>query len=290
MSDTGSRRVTNRPQPVGSRPGLERGASGVPSGRRRATWPRFFAIRSRAPTIRKPQRSWSAIDASLPARMPAWIVQTPSVVGAPDELLEQLRAESAAARRPADVDRVLDHAAVARTRRDRRERGPAERSRPRGRRGAASRGGPRPSPPRTAPPPRTCRRRGPPRRSSRTRASPPGACSRSSQRDRTSHAQPFEEPTVVGDDDEAALERLERGLELLDRLEVEVVRRLVEHEAVDAAGGEQRQSRARALAGREARRRAADVVLAERELREQRPRVGRQQPARPRRSRRAARP
>ena len=55
----------------------------------------------------------------------------------------------------------------------------------------------------------------------------------------------------MGDDDEAARERLERRLELLDRLEVEVVRRLVEHEAVDAAGGEQREPGARALAGRE---------------------------------------
>ncbi len=78
----------------------------------------------------------------------------------------------------------------------------------------------------------------------------------------------------MGDDDEAACERLERGLELLDRLEIEVVGRLVEHQAVDAAGGEQCKAGTRALTRRESRRRAVDVVLAERELREQRPRLG----------------
>ena len=40
-----------------------------------------------------------------------------------------------------------------------------------------------------------------------------------------------------------------RLLELLDRLEVEVVRRLVEDEAVDAAGLQQREHGAAALAG-----------------------------------------
>ena len=50
----------------------------------------------------------------------------PDPVGPPDELLEQRSAEAAAARRPADIDRVLDDAAVTRARRDGRERGPAE--------------------------------------------------------------------------------------------------------------------------------------------------------------------
>ena len=45
----------------------------------------------------------------------------------------------------------------------------------------------------------------------------------------------------------------ERALELLDRLEVEVVRRLVEDEAVDAARLKQREHGAAALAGRERR-------------------------------------
>ena len=71
---------------------------------------------------------------------------------------------------------------------------------------------------------------------------------------------------------------LERRLELLDRLEVEVVRRLVEDEAVHAAGREQRERGPRALARRERRRGPDDVVGAERELREQRARVDRRQP------------
>ncbi len=50
------------------------------------------------------------------------------------------------------------------------------------------------------------------------------------------------------DDDEAAVVAGERRLELLDRLEVEVVRRLVEDQAVDAACCEQREPGARALA------------------------------------------
>ena len=98
----------------------------------------------------------------------------------------------------------------------------------------ARRGARRPTPPTTAPSPRRCRRRAPPRRSGRTPASPPPAARRSSQLERTAHRQPFEEPAVVRDDDEAAVVGLERRLELLDRLQVEVVRRLVEDEAVDA--------------------------------------------------------
>ena len=79
----------------------------------------------------------------------------------------------------------------------------------------------------------------------------------------------------------------ERALELLDRLDVEVVRRLVEDEAVDAARGEQREHGARALARRQRRRRAQDVVCAEAELREQRARLLGEQPL-SRKMRRAA--
>src|SRR6185436_5829102 len=62
----------------------------------------------------------------------------------------------------------------------------------------------------------------------------------------------------------------ESALELLDRLDVEVVRRLVEDEGVDAAGGEEREAGARALARRERHGRAQDVLGAKAELREQR--------------------
>src|SRR5262249_59610507 len=54
--------------------------------------------------------------------------------------------------------------------------------------------------------------------------------------------------------------------------DVEVVRGLVEHEAVDTARGEKCETGAGALARREGRRRAQDVVRAESELREQRAR------------------
>src|SRR3954451_12397649 len=74
-------------------------------------------------------------------------------------------------------------------------------------------------------------------------------------------------------DDDRAVEVGERELELLDRLEVEVVGRLVEDEAVDAPRRDERELGARPLAGRERGARAADVVRAEAELREQRPRV-----------------
>ena len=73
----------------------------------------------------------------------------------------------------------------------------------------------------------------------------------------------------MGDEDHGAVVAGEAALELLDRLDVEVVRRLVEDEAVDAAGGEEREPGARALARREGRGRAEDVVGAEAELREQ---------------------
>src|SRR5262249_28523110 len=70
----------------------------------------------------------------------------------------------------------------------------------------------------------------------------------------------------------------ERRLQLLDRLEVEVVRWLVEDEAVDAARREQREPGTRALARRKRWRGPADVVGAECELGEQRACVGRFEP------------
>src|SRR5579884_1564644 len=99
-----------------------------------------------------------------------------------------------------------------------------------------------------------------------------------SQRQRTLEREPLQEPPVVRDDDEGTLVRLERALELLDRLEVEVVGRLVEGEAVHPARREQRERRARPLAGREPRRGPHHVVGAERELREERARRARRQP------------
>ena len=51
------------------------------------------------------------------------------------------------------------------------------------------------------------------------------------------------------DEHDGPLVALERALELLDRLEVEVVRRLVEDERVRALRGEERERRARSLAG-----------------------------------------
>src|SRR5579859_1955693 len=61
-----------------------------------------------------------------------------------------------------------------------------------------------------------------------------------------------------------------RALELLDRLDVEVVRRLVENEAVHAASGQEREAGAGALAGRERRGSTENIVGAETELRQQR--------------------
>src|SRR6266542_6062997 len=70
----------------------------------------------------------------------------------------------------------------------------------------------------------------------------------------------------MGYDDERPVEVGERLLELLDRLEVQVIRRLVEDEAVDAAGRDERELGARTLAGRERGAGPNDVVGAEAEL------------------------
>src|SRR6266576_167706 len=88
--------------------------------------------------------------------------------------------------------------------------------------------------------------------------------------DGTGGREGLQEAAVVGDEEDGAVVAGEAALELLDRLDVEVVRRLVKDEAVHTAGCEQGQARARALARRQRRSRAKDVVCAEAELREQR--------------------
>ena len=201
----------------------------------------------------------------MPARIPAWIVQMPSSSACRHEPLQQRPADPAPARGARDVDRVLRDAAVAGRSEYGAERRPAERSRRcRARRGAARQvvashwsqvGTISSNVPMSRPVFVDPRAR---------RASPARASRRSSQRDRTSHVEPLEEAPVVGDDDQAALVGLQCGLELLDRLEVEVVRRLVEDQAVDAARREQRErrrgcarpARARRRPGRCRRRRA----------------------------------
>src|SRR6266536_3781944 len=56
------------------------------------------------------------------------------------------------------------------------------------------------------------------------------------QLQRPRSAKTGEEAPVVRNEQDRTVERVERALELLDRGDVEMVRRLVEHEAVDAAG------------------------------------------------------
>src|SRR5690606_39363995 len=63
--------------------------------------------------------------------------------------------------------------------------------------------------------------------------------------------EPGEESAVVGDDKQRALVRVEGVLERLDHLDVEVVRRLVEHQQVVAAEGQEQQGEAGALAAGE---------------------------------------
>ena len=58
----------------------------------------------------------------------------------------------------------------------------------------------------------------------------------------------LEHPTVVGDQEQRAVERLECRFKLFDRRQVEMVGRFVEHEYVDSARLKQRQRRACALA------------------------------------------
>ena len=90
------------------------------------------------------------------------------------------------------------------------------------------------------------------------------------QLDGAGEADAFEQRAVVGDEEHRAVERVERRLELLDGRQVEVVRRLVEHEHVGAVGHQQRQRRPGALTRRQRRRRPRDVVGDEPELGQQR--------------------
>ena len=83
-----------------------------------------------------------------------------------------------------------------------------------------------------------------------------------------------EHRAVVGDEDERAAERLDGLLELLDRLEVEVVGGLVEHEDVDAADLQHRQRGAGALAGRQRLGGPLDVLGRQPELGQRRPSGG----------------
>src|SRR5581483_11319013 len=85
------------------------------------------------------------------------------------------------------------------------------------------------------------------------------------QRDRTRRPEPVEEDAVVRDEDDRSVVVAEGALELLDRLDVEMVRRLVEHERVHAARREKRERGARPLAGRERPDGSEDVAGAERE-------------------------
>src|SRR5437763_15708410 len=76
----------------------------------------------------------------------------------------------------------------------------------------------------------------------------------------------IEQAAVVRDEDDRARVAVERGLQLLDRRQVEVVGRLVQDEAVHATGCEQGELGARALARRKRAGRSEDVVGAEAEL------------------------
>jgi len=80
---------------------------------------------------------------------------------------------------------------------------------------------------------------------------------------------PVEEVAVVRGEDRGAVELLERLLEHLHGLDVEVVRRLVEHEAVRAAEHQQEQVEARELAAGERGGLAPRLLVVEEELHQQ---------------------
>ena len=92
------------------------------------------------------------------------------------------------------------------------------------------------------------------------------------ERDLAIQSQRRAQPAVVGRDDERARPVLERGLEHLERRDVEVVGRLVEQQARRAPLREHGQLGPRALAGRERRRGPLGRVGAEPERSERRPR------------------
>ena len=83
----------------------------------------------------------------------------------------------------------------------------------------------------------------------------------------------LEEPAVVGDHDDRGVERLELGLQPLERVDVEVVRRLVEQEQVGLGGERAGQRGARELAAGEARELAVEGVVGEAEVVEHRRRA-----------------
>ena len=86
-----------------------------------------------------------------------------------------------------------------------------------------------------------------------------------------------EQGAVVGDEQHRALERLQRVLQRLAALDVEVVGRLVEDQHVGAAADEDRERQSAALAAGEARERLFGLLAGEQEPAEQRARlVGRQ--------------
>src|SRR3954452_5975643 len=97
--------------------------------------------------------------------------------------------------------------------------------------------------------------------------------SEGSERDLARCAERLQERPVVRYEDDGARVDGERGLELFDRGQVEVVRGLVEDEAVDALRGQQRELRAGPLARREGSRGPKDVVRTEAELGEERARL-----------------
>jgi hypothetical protein len=77
----------------------------------------------------------------------------------------------------------------------------------------------------------------------------------------------------VRDEDERAVEPAQRALELLDRRQIEVVRRLVEHQTARSARRLERELGPRSLTRRETLARPQHVVGVEIELRQQRPRI-----------------
>src|SRR5262249_38942217 len=84
-------------------------------------------------------------------------------------------------------------------------------------------------------------------------------------------SQALQEAPVVRDHDNGSRVAGERRLELLDRLEIEIVRRLVEDEEIDAARLQPGEGWAGPLTGRERAARPFDMLCAESELGGQRP-------------------
>ena len=75
----------------------------------------------------------------------------------------------------------------------------------------------------------------------------------------------FEEPAIVGDEDHRRVERLQHLLEPLERLDVEVVRRLVEQQQVGLRGERASERGAGQLAAGERLQRTVEVILREAE-------------------------